>query len=172
MPAPPYSAGNTIPISPSLPSSFTVAKGNSLASSHFITLGAISCSANSRTLFLSWFCSSFSRKSTQSSATSLMHLSPGDEISLEHKPRRRMKKLDRPVGFKTETVLAAGTYLGSGSPSPMNIPGRVCVNELCEGHVNQLGCHFGPHVIICVRLHRFRGSARLSRDLFRGRIRT
>ena len=39
MPAPPYSGGKTIPSNPSLPSSLMVARGNSPASSHFMTLG-------------------------------------------------------------------------------------------------------------------------------------
>src|SRR5579864_2094380 len=63
MPAPPYSGGKTVPSRPSLPSSLIVDRGKSPASSHFITLGAISRSANSRTVFLSCCCSSFSRKS-------------------------------------------------------------------------------------------------------------
>src|SRR5579864_9163902 len=63
MPAPPYSGGKIIPSIPSLPSSLMVASGNSPASSHFMTLGLISRSANSRTLFFSCSCSSFSRKS-------------------------------------------------------------------------------------------------------------
>src|SRR5215467_6677279 len=68
MPAPPYSTGKTVPISPSLPSSLIVASGNSPASSHFITCGAISRSANSRTLFFSCSCSSLSWKSKVLSA--------------------------------------------------------------------------------------------------------
>src|SRR5207245_7193906 len=52
MPAPPSSAGKTTPIRPSLPSSLIVENGKSPASSHLRTLGAISRSANSRTLFL------------------------------------------------------------------------------------------------------------------------
>src|SRR5216683_962482 len=63
IPAPPSSCGNTTPISPSLPSSLMVASGNSPASSHLRTLGAISRCANSRTLFLSCSCSSLSWKS-------------------------------------------------------------------------------------------------------------
>src|ERR1700692_456468 len=64
MPAPPYSGGKMMPSSPSLPSSLIVARGNSLASSHFITFGATSRSANSRTVFLRCSCSSFNWKST------------------------------------------------------------------------------------------------------------
>ena len=63
MPAPPYSGGKIIPISPSLPSSLIVASGNSEASSQRMTCGAISRSANSRTVFLSCSCSSFNWKS-------------------------------------------------------------------------------------------------------------
>src|SRR5271157_2834572 len=63
MPAPPYSGGKIAPIRPSLPSSLIVARGNSAASSHFMMLGAISRSANSRTLFFRWSCSSLSWKS-------------------------------------------------------------------------------------------------------------
>src|SRR5664279_563586 len=64
MPEPPYSAGNIVPSRPSFPSSLTVSSGNSLASSHFMTLGAISRSANSRTIFFNCSCSSESWKST------------------------------------------------------------------------------------------------------------
>src|SRR5271165_1905591 len=63
MPAPPYSTGKMVPSSPSLPSSLTVSSGNSPGSSHFMTLGAISRSANSRTIFFSCSCSSESWKS-------------------------------------------------------------------------------------------------------------
>src|SRR5215469_9209384 len=68
MPAPPYSWGNTVPISPSLPSSLTVASGKSPFSSHSMTCGLISRSANSRTLFFNCSCSSFSWKSKVASA--------------------------------------------------------------------------------------------------------
>src|SRR5438132_108050 len=73
IPAPPSSAGNTTPISPSLPSSLIVASGKSPASSHLRTLGPISRSANSRTLFLSCSCSSFSWKSTDLSYVGKVH---------------------------------------------------------------------------------------------------
>src|SRR5437016_13757709 len=63
MPAPPYSGGKIIPRKPSLPSSLMVAIGKSPASSHVMTLGLISRSANSRTLFFNCSCSSFSWKS-------------------------------------------------------------------------------------------------------------
>src|ERR1017187_239137 len=63
IPAPPYSGGKIVPIRPSFPSSLIVASGNSQASSHFMTFGAISRSANSRTLFLRCSCSSFNWKS-------------------------------------------------------------------------------------------------------------
>src|SRR5579862_3817004 len=69
MPAPPYSCGKTTPSKPILPSSLMVASGNSPASSHSMTCGLISRSANSRTLFFSCSCSSFSRKSTVPSST-------------------------------------------------------------------------------------------------------
>src|SRR6266567_847413 len=73
IPAPPSSAGNTMPISPSLPSSLTVESGKSPASSHLRTCGAISRSANSRTLFFSCSCSSFSWKSTDLSCMGKVH---------------------------------------------------------------------------------------------------
>src|SRR5208283_4035919 len=63
MPAPPYSVGKIVPNKPSLPSSLIVARGNSPGSSHFMTLGAISRSAKSRTIFFSCSCSSESWKS-------------------------------------------------------------------------------------------------------------
>src|SRR5438552_14140064 len=63
MPAPPSSAGKIIPISPSLPNSLTVASGYSPASSHFMTCGAISRAAKSRTLRRKCCCSSLSWKS-------------------------------------------------------------------------------------------------------------
>src|SRR5208283_1671456 len=63
MPAPPYSVGKIVPNRPSLPSSLMVARGNSPGSSHFMTLGAISRSAKSRTIFFSCSCSSESWKS-------------------------------------------------------------------------------------------------------------
>src|ERR1039458_10174831 len=63
MPAPPYSVGKMVPISPSLPSSLTVSSGKVPGSSHFITLGAISRSAKSRTIFFNCSCSSESWKS-------------------------------------------------------------------------------------------------------------
>src|SRR5208337_4901676 len=63
MPALPYSVGKIVPISPSLPSSLMVTRGNSAGSSHFITLGAISRSAKSRTIFFKCSCSSESWKS-------------------------------------------------------------------------------------------------------------
>src|ERR1700680_3420569 len=63
IPAPPKSCGKMTPINPSLPSSLIVESGNSPASSHLRTLGAISRSANSRTLFLSCSSSSLSWKS-------------------------------------------------------------------------------------------------------------
>src|ERR1700761_4756593 len=62
-PAPPYSAGKIMPSTPMRPSSLIVSKGKWLASSHFITLGRISRSANSRMDFLSCSCSSVSWKS-------------------------------------------------------------------------------------------------------------
>src|SRR6202050_5104523 len=67
MPGPPYSAGKIVPSKPSLPNSLMVARGNSRASSHSMTWGRISRSANSRTLFLRCSCSSFSWKSNESS---------------------------------------------------------------------------------------------------------
>src|SRR4051812_39747073 len=66
-PAPPYSCGKMMPINPSLPNSLMVCSGNSDFSSHSITCGLISRSANSRTDFLRASCSSFSWKSTRSS---------------------------------------------------------------------------------------------------------
>src|ERR1035441_454526 len=86
MPEPPYSTGKIVPSSPSLPSSFTVSSGNSLASSHFMTLGAISRSANSRTIFFNCSCSSESWKSTgpspcRASATLLARLRRAVETS-------------------------------------------------------------------------------------------
>src|SRR5271165_948431 len=63
MPAPPYSAGKIVPSSPNLPSSLMVARGKSPGSSHFITLGAISRCAKSRTIFFNCSCSSESWKS-------------------------------------------------------------------------------------------------------------
>ncbi len=45
------STGKMTPIKPSLPSCFTTSAGNSLASSHRMTLGAISRWAKSRTIF-------------------------------------------------------------------------------------------------------------------------
>src|SRR5208282_2505581 len=63
MPAPPYSGGKIVPIRPSLPSSLIVDRGNSQASSHFMTFGAISRWANSRTVFFRCSCSSLSWKS-------------------------------------------------------------------------------------------------------------
>src|SRR5438105_1127458 len=63
MPAPPSSAGKIIPIRPSLPNSLTVASGYSPASSHFMTCGAISRAAKSRTLRRKCCCSSLSWKS-------------------------------------------------------------------------------------------------------------
>src|SRR6266700_6123258 len=73
IPAPPSSAGNTTPSRPSLPSSLTVASGKSPASSHLRTCGAISRSANWRTLFLSCSCSSLSWKSTDLSSVGKVH---------------------------------------------------------------------------------------------------
>src|SRR5215467_4789658 len=89
MPAPPYSVGKMIPSSPSLPSSLIVANGNSPASSHFITLGRISRSANSRTLFCRCSCSSFSWKSK---------IPPPGVILLRRLQHRGKKATDRPVG--------------------------------------------------------------------------
>src|SRR5438477_4511984 len=63
IPAPPSSAGKMIPIRPSLPNSLTVASGYSPASSHFMTCGAISRAAKSRTLRRKCCCSSLSWKS-------------------------------------------------------------------------------------------------------------
>src|ERR1019366_2989990 len=63
MPAPPYSTGKMVPIRPSLPNSLTVSSGKVPGSSHFITLGAISRSAKSRTIFFNCSCSSESWKS-------------------------------------------------------------------------------------------------------------
>src|ERR1039457_268759 len=63
MPAPPYSGGKIVPSRPSLPSSLIVASGNSQASSQRMTFGAISRSANSRTVFFNCSCSSFNWKS-------------------------------------------------------------------------------------------------------------
>src|SRR5271156_2768639 len=70
MPAPPYSGGKIMPISPSLPSSLTVVSGNSQASSHRMTFGAISRWANSRTVFFKCSCSSFNWKSKRYSPRS------------------------------------------------------------------------------------------------------
>src|SRR6476620_4626883 len=81
IPAPPYSGGKIVPNNPSLPNSLIVSSGNSLASSHFMTLGAISRSANSRTDFLSWSCSSLSWKST---VPPRPPIAAQDETLLEH----------------------------------------------------------------------------------------
>src|SRR6266851_3374504 len=83
MPAPPYSGGKTIPSRPSWPSSLTVASGKTPASSHFMTLGAISRSANSRTLFFSCSCSSLSWKSKMPSPFRLP-FPPAEHFGLEH----------------------------------------------------------------------------------------
>src|SRR5580658_7989775 len=107
MPAPPYSDGKTVPNRPSLPSSLMVASGNSLASSHVITLGAISRSANWRTLFFSCCCSSFSWKSK---------ISPVVPSSrLEHRPVVRQsygggKALGLPKGASILTIVSVAKW--------------------------------------------------------------
>src|SRR5688572_14063322 len=63
MPAPPYSSGNWIPISPSAASFGSKSTGNACRSSHSITCGRISASANSRTVRRSSSWSSLKRKS-------------------------------------------------------------------------------------------------------------
>src|ERR1051325_7052745 len=64
---PPYSTGKMLAISPRRPSSFTVSSGKCEASSHSMTCGRISRSANSRTLLRSCCCSSVNSKSIGSS---------------------------------------------------------------------------------------------------------
>src|SRR5437660_5213887 len=61
-PAPPYSSGNKTPVNPSSPSFGSSSIGKCCASSHSITYGAISASANSRTLIFICNCSSVSSK--------------------------------------------------------------------------------------------------------------
>ena len=63
MPEPPYSAGQTTPMSPSSPSFVKTSRGNSCFSSHSRACGPISASANSRTVFLRSCCSSVRLKS-------------------------------------------------------------------------------------------------------------
>src|SRR6266404_9327740 len=62
MPAPPYSSGNKTPVRPNAASFGCSSIGKCCASSHSITCGAISASANSRTLVLICCCSSFNSK--------------------------------------------------------------------------------------------------------------
>src|SRR6266403_3601277 len=83
MPAPPYSAGKMEPMRPSLPISFTVSAGKCEPSSHFMTLGAISRSANSRTLFFKCNCSSLRWKSKMPSPFRLP-FPPAEHFGLEH----------------------------------------------------------------------------------------
>src|SRR5271157_2251523 len=66
-PAPPYSSGKITPSSPISASFGRISSGKCDASSHSITCGAISPSANSRTLFRKCFCSSLNVKSTPAS---------------------------------------------------------------------------------------------------------
>src|SRR6266404_281262 len=70
-PAPPYSSGKITPSSPISPSFGIISIGKCDASSHSITCGPISPSANSRTLRRSCCCSSVKLNSTVSSATKL-----------------------------------------------------------------------------------------------------
>src|SRR5438270_6114506 len=58
IPAPPRVSGKITPSSPISPSFFTTSWGNSLFSSHSLTCGAISPSANARTALCNCFCSS------------------------------------------------------------------------------------------------------------------
>ena len=57
-PAPPYSSGTSTPIIPSSPSLRIASRGKVWASSHSMTCGAISLSANSRTILRIASCSS------------------------------------------------------------------------------------------------------------------
>src|SRR5436190_5433715 len=117
MPAPPSSAGKTTPSIPSLPSSLIVESGKSPASSHFRTFGAISRSANSRTLFLSCNCSSFSWKSTHGLLTKLHHTGHGQKElppnapvevhSLHHRVLVGRSALTDRLDFKQGTRIAS-----------------------------------------------------------------
>src|SRR5277367_2909432 len=64
MPAPPYCSGKITPRKPISASLGMISEGNVEASSHSITCGAISPSANSRTVRRRCCCSSVSEKST------------------------------------------------------------------------------------------------------------
>src|SRR5258708_9446728 len=90
IPAPPSCGGKGTPSSPGSLSSLMVASGNSPASSHLRTLGAIWRCANSRTLFLSCSCSSLSWKSKEFSYLR--------ERLLHHRGRCWEKCVYRPVG--------------------------------------------------------------------------
>src|SRR6185503_19325289 len=63
MPAPPYSSGKRTPVKPSAASFGCSSIGKCCASSHSNTCGAISASANSRTLCLTCCCSSVNSNS-------------------------------------------------------------------------------------------------------------
>src|SRR5215471_3641382 len=120
MPEPPYSEGKTIPSRPSLPNSLMTASGNSLASSHFMTLGAISRSANSRTIFFSCSCSSESWKSKARLhvrlCSAFLNASPRTGETSGYNTTGRRKECARPdytVGMAAATTVPMEVYLRS-----------------------------------------------------------
>src|SRR5580698_706972 len=106
MPAPPSSSGKITPISPISPSFFTTACGNSLFSSHSLTCGATSRSANARTSRLNCSCSSVSPKCTLPSAHTISNASTSIRFSYTPKSPRKLSDYERSFSGGTRIVHA------------------------------------------------------------------
>src|SRR3954451_3035404 len=120
MPAPPYRSGNWIPISPSAASFGSRSIGKCWASSHSMTCGPISVSANWRTVRRSSVCSSVARKSIRIESIT--------RLSAVAAARRRVVPWCMPIRFRALAPMALAIVLLTASIASADITAFIGVN--------------------------------------------
>src|ERR1700722_17040310 len=149
MPAPPSSSGKITPSNPISPSFFTTSCGNSLFSSHSLTCGAISPSANARTELCNCLCSSVNPNISLSNVIIAAYTCITSKHTLAHTPaiiadqreaRKKSPKQDR----KPRHEVAAPREVGpSGRTESLNPIQRL--PQIPHNILDILNPHRHPH---------------------------